>query len=155
MSIQLDLTLEPAREPYQDPERLRSLYHDRGLSLRAIADELGCHYTTVHEYMARFGIERRAASHDPDPDGHAAFVHHSRGYEAWVDRSRLALVHRLVAVAERGFDAVADGVVHHENGIPWDNRPSNLTVFDSAAEHTREHARPDPEPAQARLADPE
>jgi DNA-binding HxlR family transcriptional regulator len=35
-------------------------------------------------------------------------------------------IHRLIAVAEYGFDAVADHEVHHLNTIPWDNRSENL-----------------------------
>jgi hypothetical protein len=56
---------------------------------------------------------------------------------ARVERKNLP-VHRLLAVAEFGADAVADKVVHHKNGIPWDNRPDNIELLDRA-EHSRHH----------------
>lgn len=61
------------------------------------------------------------------------------GYEHWKSGHRSVLVHRLLAVAEWGFDAVADRIVHHCPGIPWDNRPSTLQFFESHREHMRFH----------------
>ena len=56
-----------------------------------------------------------------------------RGYERWRhwhqgQRDAPVYVHRLLAVAEYGFDAVKNKEVHHKNGIPWDNRPENIKV---------------------------
>jgi len=139
MSTQLTLTGEPATTPYADPARLRNLYHEQGNSLREIADELNCHYTTIHQYMDQHGIERRDANYNPNKAQHAAFTMHTAGYELWVDDSSTLLVHRLVAVAKHGFDAVCDGIIHHENKIKWDNRPENLTLCDSHRQHIRRH----------------
>jgi len=48
-------------------------------------------------------------------------------------------IHRLVAVAEYGIDKVNDSdVVHHQNGIKWDNRPSNLIPM-STSDHIKLH----------------
>lgn len=52
-------------------------------------------------------------------------------------------IHRLVAIAEYGTGAVAGRHVHHKNGIPWDNRPSNLDVRTSK-EHLRSHWHGEP-----------
>lgn len=139
--------------PYADEGTLRELYHEQGLSLRQIADELDCHYTTVHQYMDEHGIDRRDANHHPESAAHATFTTHTAGYELWVDESKTVLVHRLVAVAEHGLDAVCDGVVHHENEVKWDNRPSNLTVIESQGEHTRLHQRPEIADEQLELSD--
>jgi hypothetical protein len=63
-----------------------------------------------------------------------------RYYEDWRvkedGKSKQVFHHRLLAVAMVGFDNVAGNEIHHENGIPWDNRPSNLTVVTSH-EHQR------------------
>lgn len=39
-------------------------------------------------------------------------------------------IHRLVAVSEYGFDAVANYNVSHKNEIPFDNRPENIEIVD-------------------------
>jgi hypothetical protein len=62
------------------------------------------------------------------------------GYTAWVSAHRFVLVHRLVAVAHHGMDAVRNREVHHSNYIPFDNRPANLELVTSA-QHRRIHAR--------------
>lgn len=66
----------------------------------------------------------------------------SRGYERWKVSNRgtehRVLVHRLIAIAEYGPEAVAGNVVHHKNGCKFDNRPSNLEVL-SAVEHSKLH----------------
>ena len=140
----MDDALDPPSDPsgrhrlYRDANVLQRCYHQHDLSLRAIADRLGCSATTVHEWMERHDIERRApAEHKRLEPAH--FRTH-QGYERWyttVDgTTRSVLVHRLLAVAEVGFDAVRGNHVHHENGIPWDNRPDNITLL--SREH---HAR--------------
>ena len=151
MSIQLTLTGERATVPYADPGQLRELYHEQGYSLREIADELRCHYTTVHQYMEKHGIERRDANYNPEKSQYATFTMHTAGYELWVDNSDTLLVHRLVAVATHGFDAVCDGIIHHENGIKWDNRPENLTVCDSHQQHIQLHHDVDIDEDQTQL----
>jgi len=44
--------------PYNDPERLREMYHDEGKNLAEIGDELGCSKAWVGQKMDEFGIER-------------------------------------------------------------------------------------------------
>lgn len=153
MAQQYTLLGEPAIEPYKDPELLRKLYHSEGLSLRRIAEKLDCHFTTVHEYMEEFGIERREAQYEPAKADQATYSQHNKGYEMWADGSDIVLVHRLIAVAEEGFDAVCNGIIHHENGIEWDNRPSNLAVLNSHREHNQIHNQPEVPSVQATLED--
>jgi hypothetical protein len=45
--------------PWRSEERLREMYHKRGMSLTEIGKELGCSLVTVHDWMKRREIERR------------------------------------------------------------------------------------------------
>jgi len=68
-------------------------------------------------------------------------THKRDGYEAWshvAGDKHSVFVHRLLAVAEYGFDAVVGKEVHHKNSIRWDNRPGNIELL-SKAEHTKRH----------------
>jgi hypothetical protein len=65
------------------------------------------------------------------------------GYEyfgsKWEGKNEELKLHRLLAVAEYGFDKVAGKVVHHKNGIPWDNRADNIEVL-TRSEHGKIHS---------------
>jgi len=126
-------------------EILERLYLVENLSQREIAEELDFTQPGVSRAMDRFDIEARSTSlstsmakSGPTPrlDNH--------GYE-YIQNSVLGetvqfRLHRLVAMAEYGIERVADGVVHHKNNIPWDNRPKNLEVLEDT-EHRSLHAR--------------
>ncbi len=45
-------------------------------------------------------------------------------------------IHRLVAVAEYGIEAVEENDVYHLNTVAWDNRPSNLELVKDARMRT-------------------
>lgn len=47
--------------PWRSEERLREMYHERGMSLTEIGEELGCSLVTVHDWMKRREIERRTS----------------------------------------------------------------------------------------------
>jgi len=128
---------------WRDEETLRRHYVEERKSMREIGDELGCSARTVCKWLDRRDIETRdsfqyQAVYRPE----VPFRTYSEGYERWIHTYRgdreTVRVHRLVAVAEHGFEAVAEMDVHHENSIPWDNRPENLDVVDHA-EHARIH----------------
>ena len=131
--------------PWQDEAILRDLYIERGWSTYTIAKELGCNQSTVWKWLDKNEIERRdriEASRAADSGTPVRFETYSRGYERWDyqdnDDRRVVRVHRLLAVAEYGIDAVAGMDVHHRNGIPWDNRPSNIELLEHG-EHTSLH----------------
>ncbi len=42
-------------------------------------------------------------------------------------------IHRLIAVAEYGIEAVENNEVYHLNTISWDNRPSNINIVENAS----------------------
>jgi len=123
---------------YRDEKRLRELYWENKMSAAEIAERSDVSETTIYDWMRRHGIERRPrtpkASFSTTEDGYEYWQawNPERGQSDWVP------VHRLVAVAEYGFDAVCDNQVHHATGIKWDNRPSNL-ILSSASEHAKRH----------------
>jgi hypothetical protein len=139
--------------PWQDKERLTRLYHDEGLTTREIADRLGCTNGTVSRWLDKHEIETREnwkagveAAVEETRVQYADYRDLETGYPYWSvnaapdsDKSTLIVyVHRLLAVAEYGFEAVSNRVVHHENGIKWDNRPENIDVM-TRGEHQNEH----------------
>ena len=71
----------------------------------------------------------------------ATFYTSQHGYEKWDDgvgKDQL-MSHRLLAIHKYGFDAVCGKVVHHKNGIPWDNRTENIKILERD-QHSRLHA---------------
>lgn len=138
-------------QPWQSEEILRELYHRQGLTQAEVADELGCVQRTVCKWINRHGLEIT----DPRGQGRtgtmagfpAAYTFDVSGsekitYTRWFDgyANKGVRVHRLLAVAKYGFDAVCDRVVHHVNEIGWDNRPSNIALMDKG-EHSSYHTK--------------
>ena len=52
-----------------------------------------------------------------------------------------AYEHRLVAEAKLGRTLGVGDIVHHKNGIKTDNRPENIEVMQSAAQHRNQHRK--------------
>jgi len=129
--------------PWRDKEILEDMYYNQRMSLSEIASELGCGDEDVRRWMEKYDLDRRSLS-----ESHKVltpvFYTSTDGYEiscssnAMEENPDEARIHRLVAVAEHGFDAVAGNIVHHKNGIKWDNREQNLSVM-SQSEHTALH----------------
>lgn len=114
----------------QAVEELREMYIDDRMSPKEISDELGVHFSTIYRRLDRHGIER---------ESRVRFNTVGDGYEEARDPSDdRVYIHRLLAVAEYGFDAVVDSDIHHSNGVSWDNRPSNIEPIDHA-DHTKRH----------------
>lgn len=137
-------------KPYKDGELLRELYVEEEMSTVDIADKLDCAPNTVRKYLKKNGVEIRdrstamKLSHGSRPN-ETPFGTHENGPEVWWlspkdTGKKHVYVHRLVAVAEYGFDAVAGSHVHHKNEIRWDNRPGNLEPMDPG-EHSAHHHR--------------
>jgi predicted DNA-binding protein YlxM (UPF0122 family) len=130
----------PDNPPWKDEYVLRKLYQEQGLSMQAVGDVLGCSQKTISKWLKRNEIKTRKSNRQklltPKTD--------DRGYVAVYSRTSngggKAYMHRLLAVAEYGIETVVGKVVHHENNIPWDNRPENIEVK-TQANHVTEHAK--------------
>lgn len=126
---------EAPKHPWRDEKLMRTLYEDEGLSQSAIAERFGCTQPTVSVWLKNLGIEAR--DFKTRTNTYATFIHcDANGYERWKDSDHTACyAHRLLAAVDH--DDV--GVVHHVNGIKWDNRPENIEVFESQSEHRKWH----------------
>jgi transposase-like protein len=129
-------------EPYQNENVLRDLYVERGMSMAEIANEFGVKSSLIDYWLKKHDIQTRdVQEHQKRVSANFKTV---GGYERWSsydpkhENNRFVQTHRLLAVAEHGFDAVCDMDVHHKNGIPWDNRPGNIELL-TRSEHTRLH----------------
>jgi len=139
------LAIDGGEAAWRDADTVQQLYHNERMSMQEVADELGCSIGTLHKWMKRNNIERRdqyeesARSTRKRP---AMFETDDQGYEQWRGEtssgSYRVRVHRLLAVAEYGLNAVVGNVVHHKNGVRWDNRPQNLEVM-ARREHNQLH----------------
>lgn len=131
---------------YRDPNWLRDRYWSDMMSTTEIANMCDVSQSTICEYMDMFDIKMRDRSESKVNyyiKKSTVPIGISGGYRYWMhcfrqDRETVA-IHRLLAVAEYGFDEVKDQEVHHVNRIPWDNRPENIELL-SEEEHGRLHS---------------
>jgi len=103
------------------------------------------HYRTIQEKFGSWNEAKQEAdldTVDPKHKRDCSFHTAKHGYEVISTKvngvQKSVRLHRLVAVAEYGYDAVVDKSVHHESNIPWDNRPENLEPM-TRAEHRSLH----------------
>lgn len=133
-------------KPWQDRKTLRKLYRDKRMSPLEIAEMYGnITAAGIRYWIDKHDIEKRSMSEaarlrwlKEPPNvftgglGYMTYCHELDGKQ-----SRL-LLHRLLAVAEYGFDAVKDKHIHHKNGVRWDNRPDNIELLSPSEHQTKE-----------------
>jgi len=123
---------------YDKPQVLYHLYIDKGMSSKEIAEKYNKHHKTILTRLHEYNISVAPHGRNKPPK----LSQRPDGYEMWVthDGERIQNVyhHRLFAVSEYGFDTVRSKDVHHDNRIPWDNRPENITLM-TKEEHGRLH----------------
>lgn len=135
----------PDEEPWKDEELLRKMYLGDLLSTNDIATLFDCSSATVNKWLNRFGIEKRNRSqalnavHSGTKEA-AAYSMDSDSYMRWTPGDDYMSVHRLMAIAEWGVDAVEGMHVHHKNGLRWDNRIENLELLTNS-EHQQKHLK--------------
>lgn len=125
---------------YRDRDWMVRHYINKGLDQYEIASLCDVDQSTISRWLEKHGIKSRPRGTGYSP--RVPLKTHRKGYERWeheIQDLKLAVrVHRLLAVAEHGFDEVADKHVHHKNQIPWDNRPDNIEIMEPS-EHIRLH----------------
>ena len=104
-------------------------------SVKELAEKFDCHRSTIDKKLEKYNIN------PPSQYNKKATLADINGYQVMQCGvvGKGVLVHRLLAVAECGYDEVCDNVVHHKNGVKWDNRPSNIEVM-GRSEHSKLHA---------------
>lgn len=131
---------------------------EAGATLDAIGHAVGTNKRRVREYLTRHGIKRpdwrevpegghsmaRNVSGELNPAWRGGRVIDDDGYVLlWMaghpdsDAKGYVREHRLVMAKQLGRPLAAGEVVDHINGIKDDNRPENLRVFPSNAEHLK------------------
>jgi len=128
-------------KPYREEESLKRLYYEEGLTQKQIAEKFDVHRQTIANAIEDLGIEKKDRYEilaGMLREEYATFYQNEKGYEKWSTENGEVYLHRLICVAEYGFDAIRDNHVHHKNGIRWDNRVENLEVL-SAKEHIQMH----------------
>jgi|GEM_PF-1908257 len=137
-------SIKRRRRMWADPEELQRLYHEEGMSLSEVGQELGVDREAIRTEMQRHGIPRRGRL-EAVKNSFATFGTGIDGYEYWKDSSEgggFLRVHQLLAISKgsephRVFSGEYD--VHHRNGVKWDNRLENVELL-TKAEHNQAHA---------------
>ena len=133
-------------DKYKDPDWLREHYHDKDMTMIEMGDKLDVNSGTICYWMNKHDIDTYNQGRNKRTPGMNLRVNGNDYLEWWnqvFDGSgghelESCRVHRLVAVAKYGFDAVAGKDVHHKNGVKWDNRPENLELM-THGEHSKHH----------------
>ena len=131
---------------WDDPDMLRRLYHEEKLSQYAIAERYGITRKKVQHRMEKYGIEPRSRGEamrlhfqsnvciSPHRGGRDRLVVYEYGEQySWP-------LGFIICLSEYELDEVAGKDIHHKNGEPLDDRPSNLVPIDHG-EHSKLHAR--------------
>lgn len=133
----------PEEAPYVDSSWLREKYCEKGLSTREIAKIAEVHPNTILTWLHRHEIPVEEPGRNALP--YASYFISSAGYPSWrsyvreTESEEQVAVHRLLMAASHDLSEIAGKQVHHQNGIPWDNRPDNLELK-TPAEHGKYHA---------------
>jgi len=126
-------------------EQIRSRYTE-GATLRELAAELGKSEEWIRRLMRANGIERRRRGQPVGkylPSGgrivdKGGYILRKADGHPYANSNGYVREHRLVMEQKLGRYLEPEEVVHHINSVKGDNRPENLELYASNAEHKRE-----------------
>lgn len=122
------------------PEEVQRLYDD-GYGIHRLAQIFDCSTTEIIDDLLELDL---VALHDLYPDRLPQLV--TAEYERVKHGPHRVRVHRLLMVAEEGFEAVANAVEIHHESCRWDNRPDELVLCATRQEHQDLHNEDDTAP---------
>lgn len=115
---------------------LRTLYKDEGYSISHLSNVFDCSTSAIIEDLCDLGmLDADGLFPDQFPRYRTA-----EKYERWEHGPHCVRVHRLLMVAEHGFEAVANAIEIHHESFPWDNRSDALVLCSTRQEHNDLHA---------------
>lgn len=138
----------PRVSPHQDPERLRELYHGKGLTQAEVGERLGVDQPTISKWMDILDIETRPDAVERN-DGRSVRYSERRDKRSQIDvpdsDGDMVTLYESQLVALTSFSVSEvfgdDTHIHHRLGSGEHlNLPANLEVM-AAAEHTHRHAK--------------
>ena len=125
-------------------------WYKSGMTLQQIGDRLGRDLRLVHKALKKAGVEMRPRGRenqtgDRNPAWKGGRMTDKSGYILLLKPDHPAAnnhgyvrEHRLVAEQVLGRLLKPAEVVHHKNDDPSDNRPENLMVYETNAQHLAE-----------------
>jgi hypothetical protein len=128
---------------YQHADQVRE-WAKQGLSLAEIARRIGTNHSIVSAYLAKHGMERTPFRQvgENNPAWKGGRMLDKQGYvllhmpdHPGANRHGYVREHRWVMEQVLGRFLTPDEVVHHKDGVPGNNDPSNLELFASNADH--------------------
>lgn len=136
------------KNPYRkfdwNMDEIRRLYEIERRSIPSIAKSIGCACGTLYSLLKKCGIQVRSKyrSGIDSPSWKGGIHVTDRGYvykkqpdHPHAGRGGYVRLHRLVMEEKIGRYLERHEVVHHIDGNPGNNDPSNLELFSSNAEH--------------------
>jgi len=124
--------------PHQDEDTLRYLYQEKGYTQEEIGDLLGRHHSTIKYWMDKLDVDARTPISERPPKVGVDTAGRERFASRCGGKQDLVLHHRLLMCVEHDISEFEGKIVHHKNGISWDNRLENLE-FTTRPEHQRHH----------------
>lgn len=124
-------------------------WYASGLNMQSIAESVGSSRGRVRESLLRSGIRSRPSPTFPSGESNPSWTGgrtiDKGGYVlvrcVWhpnANRSGYVREHRLVVECILGRFLTSQEVVHHRNGVRDDNRPENLQLYGTNADHLRD-----------------